>query len=232
MGGTHAQWPPVFAPNATWHDVVELQLRPWRMRGSIDVAAFLRETNNLRSLAHPPNAAVVDSDGWRVLRVGARWVGHHSARAEAEGDDADHRVHDGVDLELGDRAEGAAVPEVAALIVLFAPLLRAFPAAAAASAAQPQRYPVELGPGVRGVPAPARPRVPGAQRAPFPLPFVGPLPPVAPVCGRAVPPVGTPGVAGRAEEVAPALPAAAAAPLALPFAPARHRCSQASTSLK
>ena len=82
-GGARAQWPPIFAPNATWHDVVALQLRPWRMRGSIDVAAFLRETNNLRSLAHPPNAAVVDSDGWRVLRVGARWVGHHAARAEA-----------------------------------------------------------------------------------------------------------------------------------------------------
>ena len=76
-------WPPTLSPNATWSDVVQLQLRPWSARGFIDVGQFLRDTNNLRGLSHPPNAALVDTDSWRVRQLGARWVGHHTTRAQA-----------------------------------------------------------------------------------------------------------------------------------------------------
>ena len=76
-------WPPSLPLNASWADVVALQLQPWRDRGFIDVAAFLRATRSMRGLAHPPNAALVDTKNWQVKPIGAAWKPHHSTRATA-----------------------------------------------------------------------------------------------------------------------------------------------------
>ena len=74
-------WPPILPANSSWHDIVALQLKPWR-RG-IDINKFLRDSRRLRGLIHPPAAALVDTRSWSTTKLGARWVGHHSSRAEA-----------------------------------------------------------------------------------------------------------------------------------------------------
>ena len=71
--------------NASWRDVVRLQLAPWEARG-INLGNFLRETNFMRTPygTQPPGAAaLVDSEGWKIGRIGAKWVAHHATRAAA-----------------------------------------------------------------------------------------------------------------------------------------------------
>lgn len=83
-----AQWPPTLPPDADWQAVVDLQLRPWLARGSLDVHKLLLDTSNLRRppAAGPvsnPVAALVDTKTWHVRPMGAKWVGHHPVRMRA-----------------------------------------------------------------------------------------------------------------------------------------------------
>ena len=80
-----SSWPPVLPANGTWADVVALQLLPWSRRGRIDVHKFIRDTQNLRAMAHPPSAALVDTEGYvRIVKhLGASWKSHHTMRARA-----------------------------------------------------------------------------------------------------------------------------------------------------
>ncbi len=80
-------WPPLLPANASWAEVVALQLAPWASSG-IDLNQLLRDSNRFRRPPAPgpegaPTVALVDTAGWRVERLGSRWVAHHSSRAAA-----------------------------------------------------------------------------------------------------------------------------------------------------
>ena len=71
--------------NATWLDVARVQLRPWRSTG-VSVGRLLALTSGMRRPygTQPAGAAaVIDTAGWRVERVGAKWVAHHHTRLTA-----------------------------------------------------------------------------------------------------------------------------------------------------
>lgn len=78
-------WPPSLPLNATWHEVVRAQLRPWHSTG-VSVGRLLALTSGMRRPfgTQPAGAAaLIDTASWKVERLGAKWVAHHHTRLAA-----------------------------------------------------------------------------------------------------------------------------------------------------
>lgn len=86
-----SDWPPLLSPNASWREVVGVQLAPWRRRG-IHVDRLLARTKRLRdnaspvgshSYAAPSVAVLISTSDWSMAKLGGAWKAHHTERSRA-----------------------------------------------------------------------------------------------------------------------------------------------------